>query len=346
MNVAHLLEALMLVCFGFSWPLNVIKAYKARTAKGMSLAFIILIITGYLAGIAAKFINGQTNYVLAVYFLNLVIVCMNIAVYVRNKALDRKRKLEPNKPFIQVENIVENIQVTQINENNGTKIIRMEKQDVELDKEDDMYVNYSNSLDEIINPERKSETEKNAVLLIGGTLARKIPVAELSKEFDFNFDIYNKSRDSLKVSEAYRYFKSEIEPLFPEAIIFQLGESDIAFFTTNPSQFDAFYLNLIEEVKKSNKKMRIALVSVENPHNNKTINEMNRHIKSIAESERCCFVNLENARLWNPKATKTSVDFAYENGLRIRKPLLNVAEILYSFAFNNIHADETENRVG
>ena len=45
MNYADLLEATMLVCFGFSWPLNVVKAYKARTAKGTSLAFIILIIT-------------------------------------------------------------------------------------------------------------------------------------------------------------------------------------------------------------------------------------------------------------------------------------------------------------
>ena len=57
MEFGHLFEALMLICFGFSWPLNVIKAYKARTAKGTSLAFIFLIITGYLAGITAKFVN-------------------------------------------------------------------------------------------------------------------------------------------------------------------------------------------------------------------------------------------------------------------------------------------------
>ena len=64
MNLAHLLEAGMLVCFGFSWPINVVKTYKARTAKGTSLAFIILIITGYIAGISAKIINNQFNYVL------------------------------------------------------------------------------------------------------------------------------------------------------------------------------------------------------------------------------------------------------------------------------------------
>ena len=91
MEFGHLFEALMLVCFGFSWPLNVIKAYKARTAKGTSLAFIFLIITGYIAGITAKFINHQLNYVLAVYFLNLAIVMTNLAVYFRNSALDKKR---------------------------------------------------------------------------------------------------------------------------------------------------------------------------------------------------------------------------------------------------------------
>ena len=48
------LETMMLVCFGFSWPLNVIKAYKAGTAKGTSLPFILLIIAGYVAGISAK----------------------------------------------------------------------------------------------------------------------------------------------------------------------------------------------------------------------------------------------------------------------------------------------------
>ena len=92
MNLAHLFEAGMLVCFGFSWPINVVKAYKAKTAKSTSLAFICLIITGYVAGIVAKIINRQFNYVLAVYFLNLAIVFANVAVYFRNKALDRKKE--------------------------------------------------------------------------------------------------------------------------------------------------------------------------------------------------------------------------------------------------------------
>lgn len=90
--MAKILETLMLVCFGFSWPMNVVKAYKARTAKGTSLPFIILIITGYIAGIAAKVVSGQFNYVLVVYIINLVIVSLNVVVYVRNVRLDKSRQ--------------------------------------------------------------------------------------------------------------------------------------------------------------------------------------------------------------------------------------------------------------
>lgn len=89
--MGSIFETVMLVCFGFSWPLNVIKAYKAKTAKGTSLPFILLIITGYVAGISAKFITGQINYVLVAYILNLAIVSLNVVVYFRNVSLDKKR---------------------------------------------------------------------------------------------------------------------------------------------------------------------------------------------------------------------------------------------------------------
>jgi hypothetical protein len=89
--MGSILETVMLVCFGFSWPLNVMKAYKAKTAKGTSLPFVLLIITGYIAGISAKLISGQINYVLIAYILNLAIVSLNIIVYFRNVSLDKKR---------------------------------------------------------------------------------------------------------------------------------------------------------------------------------------------------------------------------------------------------------------
>ena len=92
--MGSILETIMLVCFGFSWPLNVIKAYRAKTAKGTSLPFILLIITGYIAGISSKLISEQINYVLIAYILNLAIVSLNVIVYFRNVSLDKKRLQE------------------------------------------------------------------------------------------------------------------------------------------------------------------------------------------------------------------------------------------------------------
>ena len=81
----------MLVCFGISWPVNLIKNYRAGTAKNMSLMFILLILAGYVAGIAAKLVTHRINYVLAVYIFNLVMVCGNLAVYFINRRKDQSR---------------------------------------------------------------------------------------------------------------------------------------------------------------------------------------------------------------------------------------------------------------
>lgn len=95
-KMAELLEILMIVSFGASWPMNVIKSYKARTAKGKSIAFLYLIFFGYIAGIASKFVNsdymsnlGHKWYVLFFYFLNLIMVGADLLLYYRNKRLDK-----------------------------------------------------------------------------------------------------------------------------------------------------------------------------------------------------------------------------------------------------------------
>lgn len=93
-NMTQALEATMLVCFGLSWPMNLVKNFKAGTAKSMSLKFILLIIFGYLAGISAKLLTHQLNYVLIVYFLNIAIVSLNLGVYFLNKHKDKQREKE------------------------------------------------------------------------------------------------------------------------------------------------------------------------------------------------------------------------------------------------------------
>lgn len=322
MNLAHLLEAGMLVCFGFSWPLNVVKAYRAKTARGTSLAFIILIITGYIAGISAKIINNQFNYVLGVYFLNLAIVSANVFVYIRNKRLDKKSSGSKN-----------------------IKFKKLEIKDIERAKEE-IKLNYTNSLDELINGEKSFVENKNAVILFGGSLDKNIPVADLSREYNFNFDIYNKSCENITLPAALEYFKENIAKMIPEGIIIHLGENDISLFQNDSAAFDNYYLTLLDEIKAVNKDCRIALISINNPAGNKNLALMNAHINAIAQTEKAVFINLENAKLWNPEATKAANEFAYAMGLKIRKPLRDVAEIFYSYAFHSMNVNAKETLVG
>lgn len=86
--MAELLETVMLVCFGMSWPVSLVKNIRSRSAKGMSLTFILLILLGYLAGIGAKLIDGNISYVLLAYFWNLALVSVNLAVYFINRRHD------------------------------------------------------------------------------------------------------------------------------------------------------------------------------------------------------------------------------------------------------------------
>lgn len=91
--MTEICEAIMLACFGLSWPISLYKNIKQKSAKGMNIYFTLLIIIGYIAGISAKIINGQFNYVFGIYILNLVVVTGNVVVYFINKNLDKKREL-------------------------------------------------------------------------------------------------------------------------------------------------------------------------------------------------------------------------------------------------------------
>ena len=95
--MSEFLEIAMIVSFGASWPMNVLKSYRARTTKGKSLAFLYLILFGYVAGIASKFVNeaymaafAQKWYVLFFYVLNFVMVGTDLILYYRNKRIDKE----------------------------------------------------------------------------------------------------------------------------------------------------------------------------------------------------------------------------------------------------------------
>ena len=99
--MSETLEIIMILSFGASWPMNVIKSYKSRSAKGKSIMFLALIFFGYIARIASKFTNAaymasfaQKWYVLVFYFINLAMVGIDIVLYIRNRMLDKKNGIE------------------------------------------------------------------------------------------------------------------------------------------------------------------------------------------------------------------------------------------------------------
>ena len=92
--MSEIFEAAMVICFGLSWPLSVIKSWKSRTAKGKSLWFELFIWIGYVCGIAGKIINHNITYVFIFYIINICMVSTDIVLYFRNVNLDRKAELQ------------------------------------------------------------------------------------------------------------------------------------------------------------------------------------------------------------------------------------------------------------
>lgn len=97
--MSEILEIVMIVSFGASWPINLMKSYKSRTTKGKSLLFLCLIFFGYIAGIISKFLNeaymasfASKWYVLFFYFLNLIMVGADLILYFRNLKLDKESR--------------------------------------------------------------------------------------------------------------------------------------------------------------------------------------------------------------------------------------------------------------
>jgi hypothetical protein len=82
-------EVIMLVCFGAAWPISIYKSYKSRKNSGKSVAFLFIIILGYISGIIHKLLYSF-DLVIYLYLLNSIMVSIDIALYFRNKKLQIK----------------------------------------------------------------------------------------------------------------------------------------------------------------------------------------------------------------------------------------------------------------
>lgn len=86
--IDNLFEIIMLLCFVSAWPFSIYKSYKSKSTKGKSLLFMIVILVGYLCGIANKYFMDQMNYVVFFYALGFGMVFVDLMFYFRNKRIE------------------------------------------------------------------------------------------------------------------------------------------------------------------------------------------------------------------------------------------------------------------
>lgn len=93
-ELAQILEIAMIVSFGFSWPNNILTTLRNKSTKGKSLAFLILIDTGYFCGIIGKILGGNIVwYVMFFYVLNFIMVSIDLCLYFYYKNKEKKDKV-------------------------------------------------------------------------------------------------------------------------------------------------------------------------------------------------------------------------------------------------------------
>lgn len=91
-TLGNIFEIIMLLGFAAAWPLNITRAYRARTAAGTSLGFMVVIEVAYVCGMLSKIVTDNVTYVLAFYILDFALVFTAICVYARNRNIDSSRK--------------------------------------------------------------------------------------------------------------------------------------------------------------------------------------------------------------------------------------------------------------
>ena len=92
MFIMSIYEAIMLICFGASWPVSIWRTYKVKNPVGKSVIFLLLIIIGYVAGIINK-VLGTLDWVLWLYVLNLVMVSSDMFLVIYYRKLREAGKL-------------------------------------------------------------------------------------------------------------------------------------------------------------------------------------------------------------------------------------------------------------
>ena len=177
--------------------------------------------------------------------------------------------------------------------------------------------------------------EQNGTVIIGGSEDTAIPLCELKQAFDLDANLYNRSADNLSVDDAVDYYAGCVAPIHPGRVLLHIGAADVEAFRADAAAFDQKYRQLIQCIRAHDENCAIAIVSLRNPQADADVDEMNRHLKFLAESERCEFGDISARRLWNPNQTKDILSFVYSLGfvrpLPERRSVYDLVKILFCY---------------
>ena len=175
--------------------------------------------------------------------------------------------------------------------------------------------------------------EQGGIVIFGSDKDKEIPTCEIRQALAIESKIYNRSFEKFSITEALNVYEKVVVPLSPETLLIHIGETDLDFFAENTTMFDNKYRELIRYIKSQNQKCRITIVSLRNYDSDPLIEEINKHLKYIADSEQCEYGDIASKKVWNPKATMDAVTFVYSIGfvhpLKNKRPLYDLLKILF-----------------
>lgn len=87
------LEAMMFICFGVSWPVSIVKAIKTKEVLGKSPMFMSLVAVGYVIGISHKVIYS-CDLLIFLYFFNFTMIVTDLYLY-RKYSVLKPVQMEP-----------------------------------------------------------------------------------------------------------------------------------------------------------------------------------------------------------------------------------------------------------
>ena len=281
--MSEIFEAGMVIMFGISWPISILKSIKSGTAKGKSLLFMIFIWVGYVFGIINKFATDKITYVLFFYFMNLIMVTIDISLYFINT----KKDMNPENSIID----------SQIKQNPDAL--------------------YKAARYRHLN----KHARKKGIVLAGSSLCELFPIDELLQSFSLDYLVYNRGIGGTTIQEYASFHEDCIFELEPSKLFLHIGSNDLDAedytVESHREKLSAFIISVKERMPD----IRLYLLAyypvtedlslIEPGHKTRTnrqITEANQMIEELAEHFSATYVNLNDVLLQSDGKLRT--DFA------------------------------------